>query len=155
MSDLSKRFPPLNFPEYSLKISKSEKDFFVWDDIRKKKLVLTPEEWVRQHTVEYLIQDKNYAPSLISLEGSLKINNLERRYDVLVYNNSKPHILVECKAAYVKINQSVFDQIARYNLVLNVPYLWVTNGKEHYFAQIDYQAQTYNFLKELPPHLKA
>lgn len=152
MTDISKSFPPLNFNTYPLKLFKKDGQFFVKDEIRKKNLVLTPEEWVRQHCVHYINQELNYPLSSIGLEGKLVINEQMKRFDMLVYNHGQPSILVECKAASVKIDQKVFDQIARYNLKLNVPFLWVTNGLNHFFATIDYEEQRYNFIKELPLH---
>ena len=145
-------FPPLNFNTYPLKLFKKEEQVFVKDEIRKKNLVLTPEEWVRQHCVHFLNQELNYPLSSIGLEGKLVINEQMKRFDILVYNNGQPLILVECKAASIKIDQKVFDQIARYNLKLNVSFIWVTNGLNHFFATIDYEAQKYNFIKKLPQY---
>lgn len=144
-------FPPLNFPNYSFHLFKKEGKVYVKDPIRKKNLLLTPEEWVRQHCIQFLHQELGYPNSTIGLEGKLTINQQTKRFDILAYQNSKPFILVECKAAQIKIDQNVFDQIARYNLELNVPFIWVTNGLKHFFATIDYQNQKYNFIKELPP----
>ena len=152
MTDISKSFPVLNFNTYLLKLFKKEGQLFVKDEIRKKNLVLTPEEWVRQHCVHFLNQELNYPLSSIGLEGKLVINEQMKRFDILVYNNGEPLILVECKAASIKIDQKVFDQISRYNLKLNVPFIWVTNGLNHFFATIDYKAQQYNFIKELPQY---
>ena len=152
MTDISKSFPVLNFNTYLLKLFKKEGQLFVKDEIRKKNLVLTPEEWVRQHCVHFLNQELNYPLSSIGLEGKLVINEQMKRFDILVYNNGEPLILVECKAASIKIDQKVFDRIARYNLKLNVPFIWVTNVLNHFFATIDYKAQQYNFIKELPQY---
>jgi hypothetical protein len=152
VTDISKSFPPLNFNSYPLKLFKKDGQFFVKDEIRKKNLVLTPEEWVRQHCVHFLNQELNYPFPSIGLEGKLVINEQMKRFDILVYNHGEPLILVECKASSIKINQTVFDQIARYNLKLNVPYIWVTNGLNHFFATIDYKAQQYNFIKKLPQY---
>jgi len=147
---INKKFPLLNFPEYSFRLSKKENEIWIWDDIRKKNLVLTPEEWVRQHVVQYLQTELNYPATSISQEGQLTINQQTKRYDVLAYTNGKPQVLVECKAARIKITQDTFDQIARYNLKLDVPYLWVTNGLQHFFATVDYKNERYVFVKELP-----
>ena len=152
MSNISEKFPPLNFPTYPLKLFKEKNQLFVKDELRKKNLVLTPEEWVRQHVVHFLINELHYPRTSIALEGKLTLNQRIKRFDALVYDNGNPIILIECKAASVKIDQNVFDQIARYNLKLNVPFLWVTNGIQHFFATIDYEAQKYNFVKALPTY---
>ena len=123
----------------------------VFDPIRKKFVVLTPEEWVRQHVLQYLIQQKGYSPSLINVEKQLLLNGTQKRYDVVVFNpNGSIFLIVECKAPSIGITQDTFDQIARYNLVTQAQYLMVSNGLEHYFCQMDYQAEQYIFLKELP-----
>jgi len=121
--------------------------------IRKKFVILQPEEWVRQHCVQYLINEKNYPISLINVEKELKINNLKKRYDIVVFNNDGSiFIIVECKAINVPINQSTFDQIAQYNLALNASYLMVTNGLNHYYCQMDFENERYNFLKDIPKY---
>ena len=140
----------LNLPNFNFNTKKENGKVYIFDEIRKKYLLLTPEEWVRQHFVKYLIQEKNYPASLIVLEKGLKLNELTKRADVLIYKDSFPVALVECKAPNVKISQNTFDQIARYNLVFKVPYLIVTNGMNHYCASIDFQNQTFNFIKEIP-----
>ncbi|TAH02871.1 MAG: type I restriction enzyme HsdR N-terminal domain-containing protein [Sphingobacteriales bacterium] len=142
---------PLNLPPYPFKLTKIGDELFVLDALRKKKLLLTPEEWVRQHFVQFLILDKKYPKSLIKLEGGLKINTLKNRTDILVFDKQGlPFILVECKATSIKINQKVFDQAARYNTFYNVQYLVVTNGLVHYYCEMDYQKKSYTFLNELP-----
>jgi len=129
----------------------SENKVAIFDEIRKKFINLTPEEWVRQHVVHYLLQDKKYPKSYINVEKIIKINNLNKRYDIVVYQpNGDVYLLIECKAPEVTINQQTFDQIARYNLVLNAKYLMVSNGLNHYFCQMDFENQKYIFLKELP-----
>ena len=129
----------------------SENKVAIFDEIRKKFIILTPEEWVRQHVVHYLLQDKKYPKSYINVEKIIKINNLNKRYDIVVYQpNGDVFLLIECKAPEVTINQQTFDQIARYNLVLNAKYLMVSNGLNHYFCQMDFENQKYIFLKELP-----
>ena len=106
----------LNLPNYPFRITKNEKHTLIFDDIRKKEIVLTPEEWVRQHFVQYLIQEKNYPVSLIAIEKQLTINNRKKRTDILLFSkNGTPDIIVECKAPHIKINQDTFDQTARYN----------------------------------------
>ncbi len=114
-------------------------------------MILTDEEWVRQNFVSFLHEEKKYPLSLIALEKQCLVNNLIKRTDILVFDKTGAHdIIVECKAMHVKINQDVFDQIARYNMTLNAKYLVVTNGLEHYYCQMDHKLQRYNFLKELP-----
>jgi hypothetical protein len=144
---------PLNLPAYPFKLRKGDDTTFIFDEIRKKFLVLTPEEWVRQHIVQYMIQEKGYPKSLIKLEGGLKLNSLQKRTDIVAFNSKGEKVLlVECKAPTVKINQKVFDQIARYNIVHKIPLLAVTNGLEHYYCQIDFVAKGYNFLESLPSY---
>jgi len=114
-------------------------------------MVLQPEEWVRQHCVHYLMTEKKYPKTLINVEKELKVNGLSKRYDIVVFNpNGSIHIIVECKAPKIKINQTTFDQIARYNLALNATYLMVTNGLEHYYCQMDFENERYVFLKDIP-----
>ena len=116
-------------------------------------MVLTPEEWVRQHFVQFLIQEKKYPVSLIAIEKQLTINNLKKRSDILIFNkDGKPEIIVECKAPKIKITQDTFDQIARYNLKLKANFLVVTNGLEHYYCKMDFEKESYIFLKELPSY---
>lgn len=144
---------PLNFPAFNFRFKNSENKVAIFDEIRKKFVVLTPEEWVRQHVVHYLLQHKNYPKSLINVEKLLKVNGLTKRYDVVVFNpDGSIFILVECKAPAVKISQSTFDQIARYNLTMNALYLMVSNGQNHYFCQMDFENERYNFLENLPDY---
>ncbi len=141
----------LNFPTYSFRFKNSENKVAIFDEIRKKFIILTPEEWVRQHVVQYLLQDKNYPKSYINVEKLIKVNDLSKRYDVIVYQpTGEIYLLIECKAPEVTITQHTFDQIARYNLVLNAKYLMVSNGLNHYFCQMDFEKEQYNFLRELP-----
>jgi hypothetical protein len=141
----------LNFPTFTFRFKNSENKVAIFDEIRKKFIILTPEEWVRQHVVQFLLQDKSYPKSYINVEKLIKINNLNKRYDVVVYQpNGEFFLLIECKAPEVKIAQQTFDQIARYNLVLKAKYLMVTNGLNHYFCQMDFENEKYVFLKELP-----
>lgn len=141
----------LNFPDYSFRFKNSENKTFIFDEIRKKFVVLTPEEWVRQNVVQYLLNEKKYPKSLVNVEKLITLNGLKKRYDLVVYNtDGSLFLLVECKAATVKIQQQTFDQIARYNLVLKAHYLWITNGINHYFCQMDFENETYLFLQQLP-----
>ena len=141
----------LNFPTYSFRFKNSENKVSIFDSVRKKFILLTPEEWVRQHVVEFLLVEKKYPKSLINVEKTVKVNGMNKRYDIVVFNpNGSIFLLIECKAPEIKIDQKTFDQIARYNLSLNAQYLMVTNGLNHYFCQMDFENEKYTFLKELP-----
>ena len=141
----------LNFSSYSFRFKNSENKVSIFDPIRKKFIILTPEEWVRQHVVQFLMAEKNYPKSLINVEKVLKVNGLRKRYDVVVYNSDGSiFVLIECKAPEVTISQSTFDQIAQYNMILKSNYLMVTNGLNHYFCQMDFENKKYQFLTELP-----
>ena len=145
----------LNLPTYSFKLKSNEKHTLIFDNLRKKYFVLTPEEWVRQHFVHFLKENKKYPISLIALEKQLTINNLKKRTDIVIYNKlGLPDIIVECKAPHIKITQETFDQIARYNLKLKANYLIVTNGLEHFFCKMDFENKTYIFLKDIPDYNK-
>lgn len=142
---------PLNLPTYPFKIKSSENKYFIFDIVRKKNVVLTPEEWVRQHIVHYLVSAKNYPISLIAVEKKVTVNKLTKRTDILVFNNlGNPHIIVECKAPSIKITQEAFNQIARYNLKLEAKYLIVTNGLTHFYAVMDLENECYVFLDTIP-----
>lgn len=141
----------LNLPNYKFKLKSSENKTLIFDKLRKKYFVLTPEEWVRQHFVCFLIDEKKYPVSLIAIEKQLTINNRKKRTDILIFNtDGKPDIIVECKAPQIKITQATFDQIARYNLKLKANYLIVTNGLEHFYCKMDFENETYIFLKDIP-----
>jgi|TARA_B110000967_G_scaffold210078_1_gene270313 hypothetical protein len=143
----------LNLPSYHFKLKSNENKTLIFDKLRKKYMVLTPEEWVRQHFVQFLIAEKKYPISLIALEKQLTINNRRKRTDILVFNSDGKHeIIVECKAPCIKITQNTFDQIARYNLKLKANYLIVTNGLEHFYCKMDFEKETYVFLKEIPDY---
>ncbi|PNQ72621.1 restriction endonuclease subunit R [Hanstruepera neustonica] len=141
----------LQFPTYAFRFKSSENKVSIFDPIRKKFVILQPEEWVRQHCIQYLTQDKGYPISLVNVEKELRVNDLKKRYDIVVYNSDGSiHLIVECKAPHILINQETFDQIARYNLSLNASYLMVTNGLNHYYCQMDMESERYNFLKDIP-----
>ena len=140
----------LNFPEFSFRFKNSENKVSIFDCIRKKFVILQPEEWVRQHCVLYLMEVKKYPISLINVEKELTINDLKKRYDIVIFNpNGSIHLIVECKAPKININQTTFDQIARYNTALNATYLMVTNGINHYYCQMDFENERYQFLKDI------
>jgi hypothetical protein len=141
----------LNFPPFPFRFKNSENKVSIFDDIRKKFIILTPEEWVRQHTVQFLLQEKNYPKSHVNVEKLVKVNDINKRYDVVVFHpDGALFLLIECKAPEVRITQDTFDQIARYNLKLKAEYLMVTNGLNHYFCQMDFENEQYVFLEELP-----
>ena len=141
----------LNLPTYSFNIKLIGQRKYIFDFIRKKFVILTPEEWVRQNFLKYLVNEKKYPASLVAVEKEFKLNRLSKRSDAVVYSKKgKPILIVECKAASVKIDQKVFDQIARYNMQLQVDYLLVTNGLNHYCCKIDYDNSQYHFLKVIP-----
>jgi hypothetical protein len=142
---------PLAFPKAQLKLTKKGEKLFVWCVVRKKTLLLTPEEWVRQHLIHYLINDKQIPPGLIAAEMPLRINNLDRRCDVVVYDRSgSPVLIVECKAPEVGLDEKVFQQIAQYNFGLGVDLLMVTNGLYHVYCRIDREEGRIVGLEELP-----
>ena len=140
----------LNFPKFSFRFKNNENKVSIFDVIRKKFIILQPEEWVRQHCIHYLIDYKNYPKSLINVEKELLINGLKKRYDIVIFNsNGSIFMIVECKAPKININQSTFDQIAQYNIILNAEYLMVTNGINHYYCNVDFKAEKYTFLKDI------
>ena len=143
----------LNLPNYKFKLKSNENKTLIFDNLRKKYMVLTPEEWVRQHFVQFLIEEKNYPASLIAIEKQVLVNNLKKRSDILVFNkDGNPEIIVECKAPKIKITQATFDQIARYNSKLRANFLVVTNGLSHFYCKMDFEKETYLFLKEIPDY---
>jgi hypothetical protein len=143
--------PALNFPAYPLRTRLQNNRTEVFDIVRKRWFVLTPEEWVRQHVLHYLITDKAYPATLLAVEKSITVNKLKKRCDIVAFDTqARPLLVVECKATDVAITQAVFDQIARYNLTLGVQILLVTNGLQHFCCSMDHEAQQYVFLKELP-----
>ena len=141
----------LNLPDFKFRIEKKDGKPVIFDEVRRKFLVLTPEEWVRQNLIKFLIQEKNVPAGLIAIEKGLKVNELNKRTDIVIYKrNGKAGMIVECKASSVKISQNTFEQIARYNMSLCVPFLLVSNGLEHYCCKIDFEKGQYSFLKDIP-----
>ena len=143
----------LNLPIFEPKLKKIKGDIFIFDLIRKKYLLLSPEEWVRQNFLNYLIHHKGYPYSIMENEAIIQLNNMTRRCDTVVYNNLlEPLVIIEYKRPDVKIDQKVFDQIVRYNIVLRVKFLIVSNGLSHYCCKINYETQTYDFLESIPDY---
>ncbi len=144
----------LNLPEYQFNIKKKGNDgLVILDTLRKRWVALTPEEWVRQNFVRYLIEDREFPAALMNNEISLTQNGIKRRCDTLVADRQGlPLVIVEYKAPTIEISQKTFDQIVRYNMVLRAQYLIVTNGMRHYCCKIDYENNSYAFLQEIPPY---
>lgn len=141
----------LNFPSYDFVISHADGRAMILDAVRQKFVRLTPEEWVRQHLVRYLVSEKDVPPSLIAVEMGIQYEGLRRRADVVVHNRQAEAVLMaECKAPEVPLAQTAFDQIGRYNLVVGARYLLVTNGLAHYSCRVDFRAQSYTFLQDIP-----
>ena len=138
---------------FNKKITKKDNKAFILDIIRRQYVALTPEEWVRQHFVHFLIKQKDYPQSLMANEVQLKLNGMSRRCDTVVYDRTlRPRVIIEYKAPTVNITQKVFDQICRYNMILQVDYLIVSNGIAHYCCKIDYATRSYSFMKEIPSY---
>ena len=141
----------LNFRSYSFRLKSTENKTLIFDVIRKKFVSLQPEEWVRQHVLHFLLEDKKYPAGWVQVEKTIPLNRMKRRFDIVVYNpDGSIKILVECKAPEQAIRQETFDQIARYNQVLRAEYLIVTNGLDHYFFTVDAQKENYVFLSDIP-----
>ncbi|ARS34730.1 type I restriction enzyme HsdR N-terminal domain-containing protein [Pontibacter actiniarum] len=143
----------LNLPPFDYKVTKSDANYLIFDILRRKNVVLTPEEWVRQHMVHYLIQSLGYPKSLISIERGMSYNKLQKRTDLCVYSNQgQPHLLVECKAAHVPITQEVVKQVSVYNQTLQAPYVVITNGLQHFCWQVDFETRKYEPLQGIPSY---
>ena len=143
---------PLNLPQYNINVrTTADGTTQIFDSLRGKFLLLTPEEWVRQHFVSFLINHKEFPAGLMANEVSLTLNGTSRRSDTVVYNSSaQPLVIIEYKAPSVRITQKTFDQIVRYNMVFKAPYLIVSNGLNHYCCHIDLENHTYKFLPDIP-----
>lgn len=143
--------PQLNLPNADLKIKLVEGTTQVFDAVRKKYLILTPEEWVRQHFIYFLNVEKKYPLGLMGVEKLVKYNNMLTRADIVLYTTQgRPNMIVECKSPKVKITQDTFNQIAKYNSQLKVQYLVVTNGIKHYCCEMKYDNNKIKFLEEIP-----
>ena len=143
----------LNLPAYETKITVNNGKRQIFDTLRRCYVALTPEEWVRQHFVNFLIGYKGYPAALMGNEIAITLNGMNRRCDTVVYDKAlKPRMIIEYKAPTVKITKEVFAQISRYNLILKVDYLIVSNGMKHYCCKMDYAANSYTFLQEIPDY---
>ena len=144
---------PLNLPKFSVKVTEKAGKPSIWDPVRRKFVALTPEEWVRQHFVNYLVTEKNYPQELLANEVAVKLNGTSKRCDTVAYNRFlAPLMIIEYKAPSINITQKVFDQITVYNMLLHVDYLIVTNGLQHYCCKMDYASKKYLFLTEIPDY---
>ena len=144
---------PLNLPSYPVKIQVQNGKNVIFDPIRRKFVALTPEEWVRQHFVHLLTEVKGYPKGLLANEVQLNLNGTKKRCDTVLFDkNLQARMIVEYKAPHVEITQAVFDQITRYNIVLKVEYLIVSNGINHYCCRIDYTTMKYTFLPDIPAY---
>lgn len=145
--------PQLNLPVYDIKIKEENGQRKIFDILRRKYLVITPEEWVRQHFIHYLIEHKNYPMYLLANEISLSIGEKVIRADSVLYDKClRPRMIIEYKAPHIQLTQKVFDQISAYNLLLHVDYLIVSNGIDTYICKMDYEHQTYTFLSSIPDY---
>jgi hypothetical protein len=138
----------VSFPEHRFKIKEENGREIIFDEVRKQWLLLTPEEWVRQNFLQYLIQAKRYPPSLIAIEREITLGDLKKRCDIVVYKDAKPWMIVECKEMQVKLTEAVLRQILNYNITLQVQFLVVTNGKETYAIKIE--DKRFEWVESLP-----
>jgi len=141
----------LNLPSYPFNVKRNADVLQIFDIIRKKWVVLQPEEWVRQHVVWYLIEEKGYPASLIAIEKSLLVNNLQKRFDIVLHNNiGKPLVIVECKAPGIKISEDTLHQALRYNSIIRAPYIFLTNGLEMYYGELNFTDASFSYIKDIP-----
>jgi len=141
----------LNLPVYAFRIKTEGTKKYIFDSVRKRFVLLTPEEWVRQHFMRYLNEEKKYPESLMAVEKQITLNGKLFRFDLLVYRrNGQPLLIAEFKAPGVKISQEAFDQVVRYNMSLKVERVVVSNGLQHFVCEIDYETNSYRFLNEVP-----
>ena len=143
----------LNLPEYEINVAEKDGKQQIFDFLRRKFVAMTPEEWVRQHFVHFLVEHKGYPKGLLVNETELRIGDKRLRCDTVLYNkNMQPQIIIEYKAPQIQRQQKTFDQIAVYNLLLHADYLVVSNGIQHYCCQMDYENRSYRFLTEIPEY---
>ena len=143
----------LNLPPFEVKMQKRDGKNWIFDSLRKKFIALTPEEWVRQHFIHFLTDYKGYPKGLLANEVQLNLNNTKKRCDTVLFNKDlSARMIIEYKAPHIEITQAVFDQITRYNMVLKVEYLIVSNGIRHYCCRIDYNTMQYTFLPDIPAY---
>lgn len=141
----------LNFPEFEFKIQESEGKLSIFDSLRKKYLILTPEEWVRQHMISYLVKHRNYPKGLFSLEKEVVYNSLQKRFDILVLDREGgPFLLIECKAPEVTLSKKTVEQVAVYNKSIGAAYMGISNGKQHLFLKYNCDEKNYFQISDLP-----
>lgn len=141
----------LNFPQFEFKIIENDGTLSVLDSLRKKYLILTPEEWVRQHMIRYLVEFKQFPKSLFALEKRILYNNLQKRFDILVLDrNGSPFLLIECKAPEIKLTQKTVEQVAVYNKSIGASFMGISNGRQHLFLKFNKCDQKYEQLSDLP-----
>lgn len=145
---------PLNFPPYPFRLQEKDGKLYIFDELRRKQLLCTPEEWVRQHLIQYMTGQKQYPRSLVRIEGGLAVNERKRRSDVIFFNSlGQEYLLAECKSPTVKISDKVFEQAALYNTHHKAKYLMVTNGLVHYCCEMDYERRSYRFMEDIPGYV--
>lgn len=143
----------LNLPPFEIKLRGTKAQPQIFDILRKKYITLTPEEWVRQHFVHFLVEHKGYPAALMANEIQLKVGEKTLRADSVLYSRElKPRMIIEYKAPHIPITQKVFDQISIYNMLLHVDYLVVSNGLQHYICKMDYNDKKYLFLEDIPDY---
>lgn len=143
----------LNLPEYKFRIKIQNNKQYIFDNLRKKFVVLTPEEWVRQHFIRFLIDEKKYPATFIAIEKQIEVNGLRKRCDAIVYNpNFEPMVIIELKAPQIQLTQTTFDQAAVYNSKLKVDYLLISNGLEHFACKVDTEKSRYQFFEQIPEY---
>jgi hypothetical protein len=141
----------LNFPDYTFSIKDQDGKNMIFDPVRKKYVALTPEEWVRQHVIQYLNREKQVPLSLISIESEIRLYKTRKRFDIAVFDrNGSPLLIVECKSPSVPVTQEVVDQVVRYNMALKVSFLMLTNGLQHIYCQIDKNSSVMKLISDLP-----
>lgn len=151
----STKMIPLNLPSYAIKIRKEDDHEQILDILRRKYVALTPEEWVRQHFIHYLIEHKHFPATLLANEVKLQVGDKVLRADSVLYSTTlQPRMIIEYKAPHISITQKTFDQISTYNLLLHADYLVVSNGIRHYICRMDYEQQKYVFLEDIPEYKK-
>lgn len=143
----------LNLPTYNFRIKKENEKFFIFDGQRKRYVSLTPEEWVRQHFIRFLVEEKNFPASFLAIEKQLSVNGMKKRCDAILYNElAKPIMIIEFKAPNVAITQQTFDQVAVYNSKLKVDYFMISNGLEHYCCKVNTESANYEFFPGIPSY---
>lgn len=147
-------YPQLTLPPFAANVKKKDSRPVIFDILRRRFVALTPEEWVRQHFIHYLIEHKGYSPTLMANEVTITLNGMSRRCDSVLYSREglQPRMIIEYKAANIPITQHVFDQITRYNMVLQVEYLVISNGIQHYCCRLNYETQQYTFINDVPEY---